>query len=160
MSTVAPTGVLSDSWWVIFLRGGDTSIVAKLEDADVNAVYSKVLNMSTFRVKRTGKSKRSLRGPEEEREYGTSSSGLLCDRDINVRRDSIIGKSLATRASVMRQRNQAYLISYANVPAMSLYDIVEEQIKADNKVTGYYWLVLILLTLCNSNTVLIGLVFR
>ena len=101
--------------------------------------------MSTFRVKRTGKSKRSLRGPEEERDYGTSSSGLLCDRDINVRRDSIIGKSLATRASVMRQRNQAYLISYANVPAMSLYDMVEEQIKADNKVTGYHWLVLLTL---------------
>ena len=84
-------------------------------------------------MKRAGKSKRSLREPEE-RENAHSSSGLLCDRDIFVRRDSIIGKTLATRPSVMRQRNQAHLISMANIPSISLYDVVEEQIKADNKV--------------------------
>ena len=59
---------------------------------------------------------------------------LLCDRDTNVHRDSIIGKTLDTSHSTMRHRNIAYLIPYINVPPTSLYDVIEDQIKAANKV--------------------------
>ena len=64
-----------------------------------------------------------------ESEKGIAQLELLCDKPTCVHRMSIIGKPLATSPSALHHHNMSILNTVANIPPVSLYDVIDEKNK-------------------------------